>query len=150
MKGNLNTCSYAWPCDIHSPRSFRLHSQCPGRLCYSCLWFCCRHLYCKLKANGYLGNFVRSINQPKNAHPRPGENSKAYASVPYFKGVSAGIRRILNGENSKTAFKPLKSGAVYKVSCRRVPLRVFERVKEVGSPGGLNTSLERMGRSAPR
>ena len=93
---------------------------------------------------------MRSINQPKNAHPRPGENSKAYASVPYFKGVSAGIRRILNGENSKTAFKPLKSGAVYKVSCRRVPLRVFERVKEVGSSGRLNTRLERMGRSAPR
>lgn len=94
---------------------------------------------------------MRSINQPNNAHPKPGENSKTYASVPYFKGVSEGIRRILNGENSKTAFKPLKSGVVYKVSCRRVPLRVFERVKEVGSPGGLNTSLERMGRtSAPR
>ena len=29
----------------------------------------------------------------------------AYASIPYTKGVSEGVRRILNRENIKTAFK---------------------------------------------
>ena len=106
------------------------------------------HLYCNLKDNGYSGNFIKSVSQPNNAQSQPGEKSKAYALIPHVKRVSDRIRRILNGEtDTKTAFKPLK----YKVSCRTVPFAyIGERVKEVGSPGGLNTSLERMGMSARR
>ena len=65
--------------------------------------------------------------------PRPQENPKAYASIPYVKGVSERVRRILN---IKTAFKPVQTlgnifkkpkdrptkeqlkGIVYKVTCR--------------------------------
>ena len=83
-----------------------------------------------------------------------------------MKGVSERIRRILNRENIKTTFKPLKTlgkerstkeqlkEIVYKVSCRTFHLHILKRVKEVGSlgggGGGLKTSLERMGMSAPR
>ena len=37
------------------------------------------------------------------------ENPKAYASIPYGEGVLERIRRILNRENIKTAFKPLQT-----------------------------------------
>ena len=41
-------------------------------------------------------------------------------------------------------------GIVYKVSCRTCPFTyVGERVKDVGSLGGLSTSLELIGISAP-
>jgi len=87
------------------------------------------------------------------------ENTKAYASVPYVKGVSEPVRWILNCENIKTAFKPLKTlGNVfkkpknwpakeysteiaYKVSCRTCHLHILEIVKEIGSLGGLNTTF---------
>ena len=92
-----------------------------------------------LKANRYPENFIKSVNQPNNAQPKPRENPKAYASIPYIKGVSERIRRILNRENIRTTFKPLKTlghvfkkpkdrptkeqlkGIVYKVSCRTCP-----------------------------
>ena len=68
-----------------------------------------------LKVNGYLENFIKSIDQPNNAQPKPRENPKAYASIAYIRGVSERIRRILNPENIKTAFKPLKTlGHVFK------------------------------------
>ena len=68
-----------------------------------------------LKANGYPENFIKSVNQPNNTQSKPRENPKAYASIPYIKGVSERIRRILNRENIKTAFKPQKTlGHVFK------------------------------------
>ena len=121
-----------------------------------------------LKGNGYPENFIKSVDQPNNAQPKPRKNPKAYASIPYIKGVSERIRRILSRENIRTAFKPLKAlghvfkkpkdrptkeqlkGIVYKVSCKTCHLRMLERVREVGSLGGLSTSLELMGISAPR
>ena len=36
-----------------------------------------------LKANGYPENFIKLVNQPNNAQPKPWENPKAYASIPY-------------------------------------------------------------------
>ena len=62
-----------------------------------------------LKANGYPGKFIKSVDQPNNTKPKPLENPKAYASIPYVKGVSERIRWILKRENIKTAFKPLKT-----------------------------------------
>ena len=44
-----------------------------------------------LKANGYPENFIKSVNQPNNAQPKSQENPKAYASIPYIKGVSERI-----------------------------------------------------------
>ena len=120
-----------------------------------------------LKANDYPRNFIKSVDQPNNTQPKPPEYPKPYASIRYVKGVSQRIRRILNRENIKTAFKQLTTlgdvfkkpkdrstkerlkRIVHKVSCRTCPCKL-ERVKEVGSLGGLSTSLERMGMSAPR
>ena len=57
------------------------------------------------------------------------------------------------------AFRKLKAdqpskdqlnGILQKVSCRTCQLPTLERVKQVGSLGGLNTSLKRMAMSAPR
>ena len=92
-----------------------------------------RRVISDLKANGYPEYFIKSVDQ------KPRENPKAYASIPYIKGVSERIRRILNRENIRTAFKPIKTlvhvikkpkdvspkeqlkGIVYKVSCRTCP-----------------------------
>ena len=74
-----------------------------------------RRVINNLKTNGYPQNFIKSVDQPNNAHPKPRENPKAYGSIPYIKGVSERIRWILNRENIKTAFKPLKTlGHVFK------------------------------------
>ena len=68
-----------------------------------------------LKANGCPENFIKSVDQPNNAQPKPRKNPKAYSSISYIKGVSGRIGRILNRENIKTAFKPLKTlGHVFK------------------------------------
>ena len=61
------------------------------------------------KAIGYPENFIKSVDQPNNAQPKPRENPKAYTSIPYIKGVSERIRRILKRENIKATFKPLKT-----------------------------------------
>ena len=53
-----------------------------------------------LKANGYPENFIKSVDQSKNAKPKPRESPKAYTSIPYIKGVSERIRRILSRENN--------------------------------------------------
>ena len=121
-----------------------------------------------LKANGYPENFIKSVGQSNNTKPKPRESPKAYASIPYIKGVSERIRRILSRENIKTAFKPLKTlghvfektkdrptkehfkANVYKVSCRTCPFTYVGESKEVGSLGGLSTNLELMGISALR
>ena len=107
-----------------------------------------------LKANGYPEIFIKSVDQPNNAQPKPRENPKAYASIPYIKGASERIRRILNSENIRTAFKPLKTlghvskkardrttkeqlkGIVYKVSWRTCPFTyVVESKRSLKSRG---------------
>ncbi|KAL9959675.1 hypothetical protein ACROYT_G033018 [Oculina patagonica] len=91
-----------------------------------------------LKANGYPESFIKSAGESNktNTQPRTQENPKAYTSIPYVKGVSERVRRILSRENIKTAFKPVRTlgnifkkpkdrpnkerlkGIVYKVTCR--------------------------------
>ena len=69
-------------------------------------------------------------------HQEDQENPRGYASIPYVKGVSERVRRVLNKENIKTTFKPVKTlgsifkkpehrptvnqikGIVYKVKCK--------------------------------
>ena len=38
-----------------------------------------------LTANGYPENFIKSVDQPNNAQPKPRENPKAYASIAHFR-----------------------------------------------------------------
>ena len=91
-----------------------------------------------LKANGYPESFIKSAGESSktNTQPRTQENPKAYTSIPYVKGVSERVRRVLSRENIKTAFKPVRTlgnifkkpkdrpdrgrlkGIVYKVTCR--------------------------------
>ena len=40
-----------------------------------------------LKANHYPENFIKSVDQPNIAQAKARENPKAYASIPYVKGV---------------------------------------------------------------
>jgi len=97
-----------------------------------------RRVISDLKANGYPESFIKSVGESNrtNTQPRPQENPKAYASIPYVKGVSECVRRILSRENIRTAFKPVQTlgnvfkklkdrptkeqlkGIVYKVTCR--------------------------------
>ena len=70
-----------------------------------------------LKANGYPERFIKSSGESNrtNTQPRTQENPKAYASIPYIKGVLERVRRILSRENVKTAFKPMQTlGNVFK------------------------------------
>ncbi|KAL9963448.1 hypothetical protein ACROYT_G026959, partial [Oculina patagonica] len=86
----------------------------------------------------YPESFIKSAGESNktNTQPRTQENPKAYTSIPYVKGVSERVRRILSRENIKTAFKPVRTlgnifkkpkdrpnkerlkGIVYKVTCR--------------------------------
>ena len=95
-----------------------------------------------LKANGYPKNrFIKPVDQPNNAQPKPRENSKAYAPIPYIyiKVCQSALDGFKTTKNIRTAFKPLKTlghvfekpwdrptkeqlkGIVYKVSCRTWP-----------------------------
>ena len=68
-----------------------------------------------LAAGDYPENFIKSVDQPNNTQPKPRENPEAYALISYIKGVLERIGRILNRENIRTAFKPLKTlGHVFK------------------------------------
>ncbi|KAL9963452.1 hypothetical protein ACROYT_G026963, partial [Oculina patagonica] len=70
-----------------------------------------------LKANGYPESFIKSAGESNktNTQPRTQENPKAYTSIPYVKGVSERVRRILSRENIKTAFKPVRTlGNIFK------------------------------------
>jgi hypothetical protein len=76
-----------------------------------------RRVISDLKANGYPESFIKSVGESNrtNTQPRPQENPKAYASIPYVKGVSERVRRTLSRENIKTAFKPVQTlGNVFK------------------------------------
>ena len=87
---------------------------------------------------------------------------KGHTSIPYIKGVSDRIKRILTGVNIQTAFNPMLTlgnvfrkpkerptetqvkGIVYKFKCRlnRVILRMWVKAKGHGSQDGQNTNLE--------
>ena len=94
-----------------------------------------------LKVNGYPQSFIdrclvpaQETIQPENQESQ--ESPKGYASIPYIKGVSERVRRVLSRENVRTTFKPVKTlgsifkkpkdrpaknqvkGIVYKVKCK--------------------------------
>ena len=94
-----------------------------------------------LKVNGYPQSFIdrclvpaQETTQPENQENQ--ESPKGYASIPYIKGVSERVRRVLSRENVRTTFKPVKTlgsifkkpkdrpatnqikGIVYKVKCK--------------------------------
>ncbi len=45
--------------------------------------------------------------QPENQESQ--ESQRGYASIPYIKGVSERVRRVLSRENIRTPFKPVKT-----------------------------------------
>jgi len=94
-----------------------------------------------LKANGYPVEFIEKACKEREGDARSeiSEGPTAFASIPYVKGVSERVRRILGRENVKTAFRPVKTlgdvfrkpkerphenqvtGIVYKVECKSCP-----------------------------
>ena len=94
-----------------------------------------------LKVNGYSQSFIdrclvpaQETIQPENQESQ--ESPRGHASIPYIKGVSERVRRVLSRENVRTTFKPVKTlgsifkkpkdrpatnqikGIVYKVKCK--------------------------------
>jgi hypothetical protein len=92
-----------------------------------------------LKVNGYTSNFINNACKRRTGTTREQENEptiKGYTSIPYIKGVSERVKRILTRSNIRTAYKPLMTlgdvfrkpkdrpsdaqvkGIVYKFKCR--------------------------------
>ena len=62
-----------------------------------------------LRANSYPESFIKSVDESNrtNTQPRLQENPKAFASIPYVKGVSECVRSILSRENIKDSFQTI-------------------------------------------
>jgi len=123
-----------------------------------------RRVISDLEANGYPESFIKSVGESNrtSTQPRPQENPKAYASIPYVKGVSECIQRILSRENIRTAFKPVQTlgnffkkpkdqptkeqlkGIVYKVTCRTCFFTYVGESRRNWKSRGPNTSPEPM------
>ena len=89
-----------------------------------------------LKVNGYPQSFIDRCLAPAQENQESQESPRGYASIPYIKGVSERVRRVLSRENVRTTFKPVKTlgsifkkpkdrpatnqikGIVYKVKCK--------------------------------
>ena len=70
-----------------------------------------------LKVNGYAQSFTDSRLDSAHISKQQGhkENPRGYASIPHVKGVFERVRRVLNKENIKTTFKPVKTlGSIFK------------------------------------
>lgn len=89
-----------------------------------------------LKVNGYPSQFIENSNVVAHRSDIPLAAPKGFAVIPYVKGVSERVQRILRKADIKTAFKPLLTlcnifkkpkdrptqnqvkGIVYKVRCK--------------------------------
>ena len=72
-----------------------IHSVVDVQVGYAILAHAGLLLYCKLKANGYPGSFIKSVNQPNNAQPMSGKNSKASLMCQFQ--MSKGFQSELDG-----------------------------------------------------
>ncbi|XP_078364090.1 uncharacterized protein LOC144648387 [Oculina patagonica] len=63
-----------------------------------------------LKVNGYPQSFIDGclVSAQETIQPENQESPRGYASIPYIKGVSMRVRRLLRKENIRTTFKPVK------------------------------------------
>ena len=113
-----------------------------------------------LQANGYTKRFIEcsyaTPPAPRKPDERP-EPRKGFATIPYVKGVSERIKKILNKANITTAFKPVRTlGTVFKkpkdrpplVACKGIVanhaiLRMLANQNAPGIHAGLNTSQGR-------
>ena len=114
-----------------------------------------------LEINGYISSsFIKRTCEPQPAvnEKENGNQQKTFAIIPYVKGVSELVARILGKFNIKTAFKPVKTlghifkktkdrpsewqvkGIVYKVSANPAHSRSSVNQKDLGIPGAVNTS----------
>ena len=64
-----------------------------------------------LKANGYTKAFLRNCQKPVTTSNTPHERETAtgFAVIPYIRGVTEPIKRILNSHNVKVAQKPFQT-----------------------------------------
>ena len=92
-----------------------------------------------LSVNGYTSAFINSVaskSAESSNKPTSVAEPKGYACIPYVKGISERVNRILTGANIRTAYKPLTTlggifqkpkdrpsetqvkGIVYKFKCK--------------------------------
>ena len=116
-----------------------------------------------LRTNGYTFNFIDDVSERKrNRIDQQRGEPKGHTSIPYIKGVSERIKRILSGVNIKTALKPILTlGNVFRkpknrptetqvkgiILCinsnvNRVILHLWAKAKGRGSQDGKNTNLK--------
>ena len=109
-----------------------------------------------LEINGYPSSFIKRTCEPQPAvnEKENGNQQKTFAIIPYVKGVSERVARILGKFNIKTAFKPVKTlghifkkpkdrpsewqvkGIVYKSKCKSCPFTyIGESKRSWNSPG---------------
>ena len=64
-----------------------------------------------LKANGYTKTFPRNCQKPVTTTSTPDEREPAtgFAVIPYIRGVTEAIKRILNSHNVKVAQKSFQT-----------------------------------------
>ena len=64
-----------------------------------------------LEINGYPSSFIKRTCEPQLAvnEKENGNQQKTFAIIPYVKGVSEPVARILGKFSIKTAFKPVKT-----------------------------------------
>ena len=72
------------------------------------------HVQDSLKVNGYPTKFIENAAQPKSGPLNHHLDPVGLAVVPYAKGVSDRVKRMLQQFNIKNAFKPIRTLAVFK------------------------------------
>ena len=93
------------------------------------------HLFNVLKSNGYPKNFIHHHKTAKKKPEREDDESKGFAILPYVKGATEKIQRVLSAFNIKSAAKPTttlrdilskpkdivqqdqRTGIIYKIPC---------------------------------
>jgi hypothetical protein len=121
-----------------------------------------------LSVNGYTSAFINSVaskSESSNKLTSVAE-PKGYACIPYVKGISERVNRILTGANIRTAYKPSTTfggifkkpkdrpsktqvkGIVYKFKCKTCNFLYIGKVKDHGNPVGLNINQEQDRRSS--
>ena len=98
--------------------------------------------------NGYNKTFIKKVCSPKNkVHRTQNITPRGFSCLPYIKGTSERIKRILVEAGIKTAFKPVKTlsnvfqrpkerpsenqikGIVYKFKCKSCPFTYIGETK---------------------
>ena len=92
-----------------------------------------------LAMNRYPPSFIRHHSDPRPHYPSSTQAPDAYVTIPYIKGTSEAIKRVLNPLGIRTSFRPIntlrqilvhpkdpvpkqeRAGVVYRIPCNNCP-----------------------------